>query len=127
PLLALSLWRAGDKPMFVAADPALEQVAREVAAYLHTSNTPQPTLRVISGGKSWVKMVGLALALHKQHVAFAVADHWLFLVGSQFAVRGSPHFDLGLADRRLSKAARDSGKYELISSAGDLFVYLHRP
>ncbi|MEP7051147.1 MAG: hypothetical protein ABJB12_12385 [Pseudomonadota bacterium] len=120
PLLGLSLWRAGDKPMFQPHDADLERVAEQLEAYLRASHIERPTLHVATRG-TWPKMAGLALSLYKHDVPVAVEDAWLSLVGPRFQAGAAPRFELAVANRRLNKG------YELISSAGNTFVYLrHR-
>jgi hypothetical protein len=123
PLLALTLHRADDRPIFRDRDLPLERLTAEVETLLHQDHIDRLRLE-IAAHDEWPRAAGLVVTLAKHGFGVTVTDDWLFMFGSQLASGAGDLPALVVADATVASQLRVRPAYALIATADETSVFL---
>jgi hypothetical protein len=123
PLLALTLHRADERPIFRDRDLPLERLTADVETFLHQDHIDRLRLE-ITAHDEWPRAAGLVVTLAKHGFGVTVTDDWLFMFGSQLASGARDLPALVVADATVASQLRLRPAYQLIATADETSVFL---
>jgi hypothetical protein len=123
PLLALTLHRGDDRPIFRERDLPLERLTADAETFLHEAHIDRLRLE-IAAHDEWPRAAGLVVALAKHGFGVTVTDDWLFMFGAEHASGPGELPALIIADATVASQLRDRPAYAPIATADGTSLFL---